>query len=267
MHTHTIDGGQAEVVRRLQALAAEVESRLDGADNAASALRTVVGLISCVTPGMTNPRPDTAPAVPAALADDVIGGSRGLRLLTSVLDACYPSQRFGEQHWVRNSRPGSGWRPGKRSFRSVAGAECVPLAVKPFGYGLFTSTAMSAGYGMWRLYLNEHRSGIFPLPWYTWRLGFPATVKVLTIGDAQAWVSLLSRFPRVHDGQVYPDWGAAASQYDGVQLTFPAVLAAQGVRFLTPSGPSAPGFWDVESTFWLRWRVSSAALVDKTIAT
>jgi hypothetical protein len=109
------------------------------------------------------------------------------------------------------------------------------------------------------------RSSLFPLPWYTWQLELPEPAKIITVDDARDWVRLLSRFPRVHEGQVCADWAGIAAHYDGVRLTLPAVVAIQGVRFVTSRGPTAPSFWDVESTFWLRWRFTGAKLVDKTV--
>lgn len=52
---------------------------------------------------------------------------------------------------------------------------------------------------------------------------------------------------------LYPDWRAVAQRYDAVHMTLRAIAATQGLLFPTDEGQIAPTFWDVESTFWLRW--------------
>ena len=231
-----------------------------------SALRLVIAMISSVT-NTSSPSAQSAAAMPAEMADQILAGSNAFRRLRDILDAFYSGADLGAQHWTRVSRDTSSWRqPTKRLFGSAEAATSLSPTVKPFGYGLYTSTPMTAGYSMWRLYLDPYYgSDLFPLPWYTWQLKSPAAARIVTIDDARGWTRLVASFPRIGDGWVYPDWARIASQYDGVRLTFPAVIATQGIRFVTPHGPTAPGFWDVESTYWLRWSFTSAVLLTKTV--
>jgi hypothetical protein len=274
--------GHALIRAALEARTTCIESLLAGTADKEGALRLVVRAVSSIT-NTQSPSAETAAAFSAELTDAMVGGSGGLRLLRSVLDACYTSHDPAEQHWIQlggRSTPSVGY-PSKRRFESVGNSLSTPPAVKPFGCGLYTSTAMTGGFGMWRMFLEDYLPAsrgfsrwpqapnlgrcLFPLPWCTWQLEFPEAVRVTTVDDARGWVSLLSRFPRLYGDQVYPDWTAIATQYDGVRVTLPAIVAIQGVRFLTPYGPAAPGFWDVETTFWLHWRVTGKKLLAKTV--
>jgi hypothetical protein len=66
---------------------------------------------------------------------------------------------------------------------------------------------------------------------------------------------------RVINGFVYPDWSRASARFAGLHFTIGAIAAAQGFSFDTRLGPTAPGFWDVEQTIWLRWAFASAQLL------
>ncbi len=252
----------------LAARAAEVASRLREGPTGEEGLRRVVALMSSIT-NTASLSAESAAAVPPDVADGVFDGSAASRLLRDTLAACDADAASGTQHWIGVSR-GHGasprTRPAARLLGSAAAVPAAPPAVKPFDYGLYTSTPLAAGYGLWRVYLDQYYgSDLFPLPWYTWRLTVPATATVATIDDARGWVRLMASFPRVHDGLVYPDWAGVAARYDGVRVTFPAVIATQGIAFLTPHGPTAPAFWDVESTYWLRWSFTDATLVATTV--
>jgi hypothetical protein len=61
-----------------------------------------------------------------------------------------------------------------------------------------------------------------------------------------------------------PDWSAVSRDVDAVHVTLPAIVAAQGFGLRTARGITAPAFWDVESTLWLRWRFASARLLETT---
>lgn len=76
---------------------------------------------------------------------------------------------------------------------------------------------------------------------------------MLEITSAREWADFVGTYPRRHKGEVYPHWHDVATDFDGVHLTLQAIAAIQGFAFPTPRGPSAPAYWDVESTLWLRW--------------
>lgn len=258
--------GQVRLSRALEARAEEIEAVLTASPSAEEGLRRVLAVMASVTNTAGPSAESPAAAVQPEVADKIFGKSKASRLLGDTLDACYAGSDRGEQHWVHVSRGAHPWgRPTEGQFRAPDIAVPNRPAVKPFDYGLYTSTPLAVGYGMWRMYLDQYYgSDLFPLPWYTWRLTFPATAHVVTVDDARGWARLVASFPRVRGGRVYPDWAGIAACYDGVRLTFPAVVAAQGVSFSTPQGQTAPGFWDVESTYWLRWRITDATLVTKT---
>jgi hypothetical protein len=86
-----------------------------------------------------------------------------------------------------------------------------------------------------------------------WDLEAHADASVLEITSARAWVAFVETFATVDARLVYPDWRSAATRFDGVHLTLAAIAAAQGFSFPTSVGLTAPTYWDVESTLWLRW--------------
>ena len=170
----------------------------------------------------------------------------------------------GAQFWTGTGKP-SHVPPGERRLsRShfVPVSANIAASTKPFGVGLFTSTGVSGGSSMWRAYLDRHEL-MFPLPWWTWSVAIEPDIAVYEISSAARWVELVSCWPVWHNGLRYPDWAAIAARYDAVHVTMRAIVAAQGLCFRTSSGPVAPPYWDVESTFWLRWRFASAELVER----
>jgi len=257
--------GQDRSRRALEARAQAIEARLTVPATTDRALRLVVALLSSVT-NTASPSAESAVALPAEVADEIFAASPASQLLRARLAASYSGSAGGDHHWIRVNRGPAPWTPpDQRLFGLPDASRSLPPTVKPFDSGLYTSTPMTAGYSLWRLYLDQYDgSALFPLPWYTWHLTSPPAARILTVDDARGWTRLVTSFPRVHDGCIYPDWAALASRYDGGCVTFPAVIATQGIRFLTPYGPTAPGFWDVESTYWLRWRFTNATLVTTT---
>lgn len=157
--------------------------------------------------------------------------------------------RRDAQVWLGTGRHG---RPDPAAL--VVPRADLPPAAKPFGTGLFTSTADAAGRSAWSAYLEPYRgSELFPAPWTAWRLEVAAGTRVHEVDTAAGWAGLVARHPRRHGREVYPDWASIAAEVDGVHLTLRAVAAIQGVPLRTAAGPTAPAYWDVESTFWLRW--------------
>lgn len=171
------------------------------------------------------------------------------------------------QHWTRTGRhlcsphiapsPSTEAHFAAPSSRFINGPE-----VKPSHGGLYTSTVTSCGYSMWRALLGPHGSSLYPLPWYTWNLTVTRRITVVEIDSAACWVDFVSSYPHVSDGSVYPDWPRISKEFDGVHITLPLIAAAQGFSFHTSCGTIPPAFWDVETTFWLRWCFSRADLVE-----
>lgn len=163
------------------------------------------------------------------------------------------------QHWVATTR--HTWPPERAHFVEPADAAPGRRSTKPFHTGMFTSTAARTGKSTWRTYLDlYHGSDLYPLPWRTWRVRTAGSV--VEIASARQWADFVRTYPDHEAGLLYPRWTAVAKDYDGVHLTLGAIAATQGFSFHTPAGLTAPAFWDVESTFWLRWCVTEAELVD-----
>jgi len=119
---------------------------------------------------------------------------------------------------------------------------------------------------MWRTYLDlYHGSDLYPLPWFTWEtkaaVGGAAVLEITTAND---WAAFVAAYSRADAGMIYPDWVRVASDFAGIHMTLRAVAATQGFVFETGCGLTAPAFWDIESTLWLRWCFESVRLVDIT---
>jgi hypothetical protein len=171
------------------------------------------------------------------------------------------------QHWTRTGRHAVSANaapppPRKDAFVTPSSTLSQKPDVKPFRFGLYTSTATSAGCSMWQALIGPHASSLYPLPWYTWELEVKSQLMVAEIETAERWVEFVCAHPDVRDGFVYPDWPRIAQEFDAVHLTLPLIAAAQGFYFATPGGIIPPAFWDVETTFWLSWCFSGARLVE-----
>lgn len=79
--------------------------------------------------------------------------------------------------------------------------------------------------------------------------------------SARDWVGLLEEYPHSDDGDLELNWSEVAAEVDAVHVTPDAVCAVDGFRMRTARGPSAPVYWDVEGTRWLRWSFDAAELV------
>jgi hypothetical protein len=208
------------------------------------------------------------PCVSAAAADALVKNCRLLaRLGDAVPEIVTGPLRFNLQHWVgtrkTSGRPKSELTLGESHFIGVSDADPMKASTKPFYVGLFTSTGVLGTYGMWRTYLdlNEY-SSLHPRPWHTWAVEPHPNAVVQEIASASQWVELVLSHPRRERGWLFPDWNSVARQCDGVHMTLRAIAATQGLYFPTEQGLIAAPYWDVESTFWLRWCFDSVKLVE-----
>jgi hypothetical protein len=200
-------------------------------------------------------------AVEPAAADMLARGSRLLaniersepRLVTGPMDVTM-------QQWTPIGRSAyTGEPPSERSF--VAPHSDRRAAVKPSDEGLYTSTAVVGGVSMWRAFLGPGGSAGRPLPRYTWDLTVSLPVVVAEITSATCWAEFVCAHPRRIGGVIYPDWFTVSQRFDAVHITLPTIVAAQGFALATACGTTiAPAFWDVETTFWVRWRILAAQL-------
>ena len=205
--------------------------------------------------------------VSAADADAIVARSALIRRLGSAEPALVTGGiDRRRQFWISAGKPP--WVPAPdpvlSAQRFVAAAHLGPSRhVNPFGAGLYTSSGFAGTQGMWRLYLDlGDYSANCPPPWHVWRAEVSPAARVRDVTTAAEWEELILRYPAVRGGLIYPDWRALAEDTDGVHLTIRAIAALQGLRIRTPRGLAAPGYWDVETTFWLNWAVAEAELAE-----
>jgi hypothetical protein len=206
--------------------------------------------------------------LPTTAPERADAAARQCRLLQR-LAAARPGLAVGpldrtHQCWIASERPdhlAARW-PTPDADRFVPPAAEAEPQVGPLQFGLFSSTCFDSAYGMWWTYLELNSGSIlFRRPWRVWALDIPDDARVLEINGAGDWVRFAQTYPEVRDGIVHVDWAGVAADWDGVHMTCRAIAATQGIWF--PSGPHvvAAPFWDVESTFWLRWVFSDARLI------
>jgi hypothetical protein len=176
---------------------------------------------------------------------------------------------LNRQHWMAinwwgEKPPGEPVAPSRKQFKALAGLAPSDAGVKPFDVGMHTSTATAGELSSWRLFLEPYRgaSELYSLPWRTWQLAIEDGVRVAEIDSARAWVGLVEAFPRTRDGFLVPDWREVAREFDAVHVSLRAVAAVQGFHVRASGGLIPPAFWDVESTFWLRWCFTGSRLVE-----
>ena len=171
--------------------------------------------------------------------------------------------RPDRQHWTRTARhivsPGETPAPQESNFVTTCQARAYRRSVKPLDRGFYTSTATSAGCSMWRAMLGPSGSMLYPRPWVTWEMVVDEDVKVAEITSATKWVDFVCSYALARNGVVYPEWVKIAQEFDAVHVTVPAIVAGQGFHFGFWLGIIPPAFWDVETTFWLRWRFAGGS--------
>jgi hypothetical protein len=208
------------------------------------------------------------PPILAATADALVGRCRLLRRLDGVVPEIVTGPFHATpQYWVATGKlgritPGE-LTPSESYCVAVDDLDAVPVGAKPFGVGLFTSTGVLGGHGMWRTYLDLNRwSTLHPMPWHTWAVTPRRDAVVHEISNATQWIDFVRSYPLRRGALIYPDWRSVARDMDAVHMTLRAIAAIQGLRFPVGSGVVAASYWDVESTFWLRWCFTGVELVD-----
>lgn len=246
--------------RRVRELDAVTQPFIDPPEH--DLLRFITVMASYVNTSM-GPRGSTV--IAAENADEIVATSA----LIASISALEPNiltgpLRRNDQHWLPTNRDASSsvdTSPTQTRFidpRSVADAPPSPHHLR--GGGLYTSTPTTRGRGMWELYLETFPSQFAPKPWYIWAVEVGSD-PVLEISTAVDWARFVENFGRERAGLVYPDWSRAADEFAGVHVTALAIAAAQGFSLITRLGLTAPAFWDVEQTVWLRWAFGASRLV------
>ena len=85
------------------------------------------------------------------------------------------------------------------------------------------------------------------------------SARVLEIVGPADWHALCVAHPRTNRhpnspagvGTLVPDWASVATQWDGVHLTFMALLTAPFVRHTSATGTTMLWSWDTEGAWWL----------------
>jgi hypothetical protein len=250
--------GVAELQARVVRLDRELDDPGSSAVSAASAFARVMSLVTAAV----GDRP-----IPSDVADTVVARSRLLALLGVEAPGVVSGPLMPDaQFWVATGKPPhvpiGNPVPAPDRFDDASTAPFQP-GTKPFGLGLFTSTAVADTPGMWWLYLQDHRAagGLFPYPWRVWALTPQRPIRVYEVTSARRWTELVTAHPLRHGDLVYPDWRSITRRYDGVHMTARAIAATQGLRFRSSVGVVAAPFWDVESTLWLRWCFGAPRLI------
>jgi hypothetical protein len=166
------------------------------------------------------------------------------------------------QHWAVGQSAGpttTPQAPSKGLFRDPkVAAEVHQTSLNPAQVGLSTSTPGPDGHSMWELYLDLFRLDLMPVRvWNLEILGDP----VFEVRSAQDWVRLVEAYGSKVKGLIHPDWSAISADYAGVHFAARAVATIQGFSFETQRGLTAPSFWDIEQTLWLRWVFGSTSAV------
>jgi hypothetical protein len=195
-------------------------------------------------------------------ADEIVSTSRLLTELSRGQQGIIsgPLNR-DHQHWLATGRNST--RPAVDCFSEPIPSTVVP-EIKPHDFGMYTSTsATSTGLSMWRLYIDPYfHSDLYPSPWSTWRMRVDDKARILDIASARSWADFVLSYPIEYNDLLYPDWASAARHIDGVHITFSAIAATQSLRLRSERKSVATAYWDVESTFWLRWPFTEISLVE-----
>lgn len=214
--------------------------------------------------------PPSRLVVPTDAADRITSSSSLLRALEAVNPAITSGPiDLGNQHWIsidRNALSQHGERPTTPSVDMFVEPTCdIPRAQwGPQRFGMYTSTASApGGRSMWRTYLDPYEgSDLFPLPWTTWELEIERTPVIVEVNSAASWIEFVNAYPLHVDGMIYPDWTRAAQFIDGLHVSLRAIVAAQSFTFAVGDHLIASSYWDVESTFWLHWRITGSRLLE-----
>jgi hypothetical protein len=171
------------------------------------------------------------------------------------------------QQWIETAKQSGSAAirgPSREAFVTPEMAGHAPPSTKPFGLGIYTSTAATDGRSMWRTFLEiGTEASLHRRPWAVWDVRLHCDrARVCEIDSGETWSELVQAYSTRADGRLYPDWRAIATDFDGVHMTLAAIVATQGFTLMTSAGPIAATYWDIETTLWLRWRFDSVSLRD-----
>jgi len=108
-----------------------------------------------------------------------------------------------------------------------------------------------------------------------WMVTASRNARVAEIHSPAAWSDFVRTYPRAEPGYTYvpmyvpmqprpdtaarldPDWAKVAQDWDGVHLSTGGWLGGEDVTFRSGETATELRAWNMESTVWLRWRISS----------
>ncbi len=96
-------------------------------------------------------------------------------------------------------------------------------------------------------------------PWRRSRAQIDGSARVLEVRNPADWHGLCVSHSRINQhanspagvGVLTPDWAGVATQWDGIHLTFMALLTVPFVRYNSAAGTTMMWAWDTEATIWL----------------
>ncbi len=96
-------------------------------------------------------------------------------------------------------------------------------------------------------------------PWRRYGAQIDGLARVLEVRNPADWHGLCVSHPRINQdanspagvGVLTPDWAGVATQWDGIHLTFMALLTVPFVRYNSAAGATMMWSWDTEATIWL----------------
>jgi hypothetical protein len=250
--------------------ASEIQTRRDDWPKTCSLIVHFADIMSGHTDSFMDCEAGHHATIDPGVADEMTASCRLLKTLAAQEPGLTKGpMRVDRQHWIATGsramgRDGMPLRPSESNFVEPCLALIGERDVQPFHLGLYTSTAASCGWSMWRAYLAPYgNSSLYPLPWCVWGME-PAQrkMRVAEIGSAAQWVDFVCARPSVREGNVYPNWTDIAREFDAVHVSLLTIVAAQGFHFRTSEGVIPPAFWDVETTFWLKWCFEDAKMVE-----
>jgi hypothetical protein len=113
---------------------------------------------------------------------------------------------------------------------------------------------------MWRVYLDSTASiSLHPQPWTTWHLWVNPRARVRIVDSASHWCDLVEEFPTATENGLAANWLALAQEFDGVEVTLGAVMAAHEITLVRGASTYAPVSWTTQTTVWLNWSFTSAS--------
>lgn len=163
--------------------------------------------------------------------------------------------RRADQLMIRQAEPPVGWS-AVQLWDADKRAAHERYSQQPV-YPTCTSTAFD-GLSSYLVSASEIVEDLGPLAFPVQRILVTVSpdARVFEVHDAEGWSELCRRYPAhtpggLHGGSLVPDFSLAASDWDGVHLSFGGLLTATHVPVEGPGGRTLLEGWEAEQTVWL----------------